>query len=159
MNTLTDIRQGDTRLLDDPVAQRLLASTEMAHLAYVWSDGTPRCTATWFHWSGTSVVMASPMGAPKGAVLSTGSPVAVTIDDMRFPYASLNLRGSAVVDHTDGIAEEFRLSAIRYLGEEQGAAFCEQVPPVGMVRVSLTPTWVGLIDLDGFRRVPSALAG
>lgn len=159
MNTLTDVRQGDTRLLHDPVAQRLLKSTEMAHLAYLWSDGTPRCTAMWFHWTGTSIVMASPAGAPKGATLATGSALAVTIDDTRFPYASLNLRGTAVVDCTDGVAGEYRRAAIRYLGEEQGNAFCEQMPLGGMVRVSLTPTWVGLIDLDGFRRAPSALAG
>src|SRR5512135_2573741 len=44
--------QGGLSLLDDPAAQRLLESTEVAHLAYNWSDGTPRCTPIWFHWSG-----------------------------------------------------------------------------------------------------------
>lgn len=159
MNTLTDIAQGDTRLLDDPAAQRLLSSTEMAHLAYLWNDSTPRCTAIWFHWTGTALVVSSPAAAPKTRALTTGAPIAVTIDDPAFPYASLNLRGTADVDHVDGIAPEYRAAAKRYLGDEQGDAWCEQMPDGGMTRVKLTPTWVGLIDVNDYRRLPSALAG
>ena len=157
--TLTDVPQGDTRLLEDPVAQRLLTSTEMAHLAYHWTDGTPRCTAIWFHWNGTELVVASPAAAPKAKALTSGAAVAVTIDDQVFPYASLNLRGAVQVDRTDGVAEEYRIAARRYLGDEQGDAWSDQMPPGGMFRFSLTPTWVGLIVIDEFRRVPSALAG
>ena len=86
--TLTEAPQGDTRLLEDPVAQRLLTSTEMAHLAYHWTDGTPRCTAIWFHWNGTELVVASPAAAPKAKALTSGAAVAVTNDDQVFPYAS-----------------------------------------------------------------------
>jgi hypothetical protein len=35
-------QQGDVALLADAVAQELLSSREMAHLAYVWPDSTPR---------------------------------------------------------------------------------------------------------------------
>ncbi len=35
-------KKTDPALLDDPVAQDLLHSTNMARLAYTWSDGTPR---------------------------------------------------------------------------------------------------------------------
>jgi hypothetical protein len=156
--TLTDVPQGDTRLLEDPVAQRLLTSTEMAHLAYRWTDGAPRCTAIWFHWNGTALVIASPAAAPKAKALTSGTPVAVTIDDTTFPYASLNLRGTVQVDRTYGVAEEYRLAARRYLGAEQGDSWSDQMPPGGMIRISLTPTWVGLIVIDEFRRLPSALA-
>ena len=52
--------QGGLELLDDPAAQRLLQSTQPAHLAYTWTDGTPRCTPIWFHWNGTDMVMAVP---------------------------------------------------------------------------------------------------
>lgn len=158
MNTLTEAPQGDTRLLDDPAAQRLLYSTEMAHLAYLWTDGTPRCTAIWFHWDGRRLVVSSPAAAPKARALSTGAAIAVTIDDTTFPYASLNLRGTAVVDTVDGVAPEYRLAARRYLGDERGDEWCDQMPSGGMVRVQLTPAWVGLIDIADFRRVPSALA-
>ncbi len=40
---------GDLELLDHPVAQRLLSSTEPAQLAYSWLDGTPRTIPIWFH--------------------------------------------------------------------------------------------------------------
>jgi len=159
MSTLTDTPQGDTSLLEDPTAQRLLTSTETAHLAYLWPDGTPRCTAIWFHWNGAEVVVASPANAPKAAVIETGQPVAVTIDCADFPYTSLNLRGRAAVDRTSGVAPEYRLAAIRYFGPEQGAAWCDQLGDIDMVRVKLAPEWVGLIDLEDFRRLPSALAG
>lgn len=159
-NTLEETPQGHPRLLADETAARILESTQMAHLAYVWHDGTPRCTAIWFHWNGSQVVMASPVNAPKAAVLTAGSPIAVTIDDPTFPYASLMLRGGAEVDRVDGIAEEYELAAIRYLGEEQGRAWCAQLPSaIEMVRVKLSPDWVGLIDIADGRRLPSALAG
>ncbi len=35
-------KQGDVDLLQDPVAQQLLQSKSLAHLAYTWHDGTPR---------------------------------------------------------------------------------------------------------------------
>jgi hypothetical protein len=35
-------KQGDPALIQDPVAQNLLHSTELARLAYTWNDGTPR---------------------------------------------------------------------------------------------------------------------
>lgn len=51
------IRQGDPRLLDNPVAQRLLHSTELARLAYMGQDGLPRLIPTLFHWTGTEIVL------------------------------------------------------------------------------------------------------
>lgn len=159
-STLTETPQGDLALLDDPTAQRLLTSTEMAHLAYNWRDGTPRCTAIWFHWTGNALVVASFDGAPKGNVLESSAPIAVTIDDATFPYASLNLRGTAEIDRVTGIDPAYREAAIRYLGPEQGEAWCGQFPPdIGMIRIELVPDWVGLIDLADNRRLPSALAG
>lgn len=158
-NTLAETPQGELGLLTDPIAERLLGSTRMAHLAYVWPDGTPRCTAIWFHWTGTELVVASPVNAPKANVVETSHPIAVTIDDDTFPYASLNLRGHARVDRVDGVAPEYRLAATRYLGPDQGAAWCAQLPEtIEMVRVALTPDWVGLIDIADGRRLPSALA-
>ena len=56
---------GGPELLQDPLAQELLASTIPARLAYVWPDGTPRVASLWFHWDGTDIVMATLPGAPK----------------------------------------------------------------------------------------------
>src|SRR5215217_7333367 len=49
--------KGGTELLQDPVAQELLASRIPARLAYNWTDGTPRVVSIWFHWDGTDIVM------------------------------------------------------------------------------------------------------
>jgi hypothetical protein len=151
--------QGNLELLDDPAAKRLLESTEVAHLAYTWSDGTPRCTPIWFHWSGAELVMVSPSISPKTKTINDGTPVAVTIDSADWPYAALMLRGRARVDDIDGIAPEYREAARRYFGDEQGEAWCSQLPEdMRMTSVRLTPEWVGVLDFDGLRRVTSALA-
>ena len=51
--------QGDLGLLDPDVAERLLASTELARLAYVATDGTPRVVPMLFHWNGTEIVVST----------------------------------------------------------------------------------------------------
>ena len=152
--------QGDVGLLGDPAAQALLASTVPAHLAYTWTDGTPRNTPIWFHWDGTGLVMCSPSNAPKVGVLTAGAGVAVTIHGAEWPFAVLLLRGTIAVDHVDGIASEYRASAARYFGAEQGDAWCASLPDdLTMERYRLEPSWVGLLDFDEMRRLPSALAG
>ena len=75
--------QGSLDLLDDEVAKRLLTSGEVAHLAYQWTDGTPRCTPIWFHWNGTELVMASPANAPKARMSRL-------IHDVRMPMSARN---------------------------------------------------------------------
>jgi hypothetical protein len=82
---MTAPAQGDLGLLDDMAAQQLLVSAVPAHLAYTWSDGTPRNTPIWFHWDGRAVVMCSPSNAPKVKVLGDGAPVAVTIHGPEWP--------------------------------------------------------------------------
>ena len=76
---------GDLFLLDDPVAQELLHSTNLARLAYVWHDRTPRVVPIWFHWDGRQIVLGSPPNAPKVGVLPDNSNVALTIDATSSP--------------------------------------------------------------------------
>ena len=59
-------KQGDISLLDDPVAQTLLHSTNLARLAYIWRDATPRVVPIWFHWTGPEIVMGTPSGVGGG---------------------------------------------------------------------------------------------
>jgi hypothetical protein len=60
----------------------------------------------------------------------------------------------------DGVAPEYRAAATRYFGEEQGNGWCDQLPAeMVMTRFSVRPEWVGLLDFDGMRRLPSAIAG
>jgi hypothetical protein len=152
------VAQGNLELLDDPIAQELLQSTILARLAYTWSDGTPRVVPIWFHWTGEEVVMASPYDAPKVQALQANPAVALTIDSETWPHKVLLLRGPAQVEIVEGVATEYAAAARRYFGEEQGAAWIDQVSQMlpRMARIAVRPDWVGIIDFQ--TRFPEALA-
>ncbi len=101
-------KQGDLSLFDDPVAQELLHSTNLARLAYTWHDGTPRVVPIWFHWDGEAIVLGSPPNAPKVNVLPDNSKVALTIDRDEFPYHALLVRGTAHVETVEGLPPSTR---------------------------------------------------
>ena len=147
----------DISLLEDPVARELLSSTRVARLAYTWSDGTPRVVPIWFHWDGEVVTMGSPPRAPKLRVLEERPDVAITIDDENaWPYKVLLIRGTASIEMLDDLSPEYVASAHRYMGDEQGAAWVAQLRGQPMVRVSVRPTWVRVLDF--VTRFPSALS-
>ena len=149
--------QGKLALLDDPVAQELLHSTNLARLAYTWRDGTPRVIPIWFHWDGETIVLGSPPNAPKVDVLPTNSKVALTIDRDEWPYHALLIRGTADVETVEDVTPEYAASAERYFGEEQGREWVEggrQMSPQ-MARISVWPEWVSILDFE--RRFPSAI--
>ena len=150
--------QGDLSLLSDPIAINLLSSTNLAHLAYVWDDGTPRDVPIWFHWDGKAVVMGSPIKSPKMHVLPNNAKVAITIDSMAFPYKVLSLRGTASVTIIDGVVPEYAMSAERYFGEEGGKGWITQIKGMftQMARIAVVPEWVGILDFE--MRYPSAIA-
>jgi hypothetical protein len=151
-------QQGDLALLNDPVAQELLHSTNLAHLAYTWRDGTPRVIPIWFQWDGEAIVLGTPPNAPKVDVLPTNSKVALTIDRDAWPYHALLIRGTARVEAVEGVTPEYEVSAQRYFGAEQGREWVEGVRQMfsEMVRVSVRPEWVGILDFE--TRFPSAIA-
>jgi Pyridoxamine 5'-phosphate oxidase len=151
------IEQGDLALLDDPVAQELLHSTNLARLAYTWRDGTPRVIPIWFHWDGEAIVLGSPPNAPKVDVLPTNSKVALTIDRDEFPYHALLIRGTAHVETVEGVTPEYEACAQRYFGEEQGREWVEGVRQMSpqMTRIRVWPEWVSILDFE--RRFPSAI--
>ncbi|HEY2361684.1 MAG TPA: pyridoxamine 5'-phosphate oxidase family protein [Candidatus Angelobacter sp.] len=153
------IKQGDLGLLQHPISQELLVSQIPARLAYVWSDGTPRVVPIWFHWNGKEVVMASPPKAPKLKALAKNPKVALTIDNNTFPHKVLLIRGSARLQTLNEIVPEYIAAAERYFGPEQGPTWVNQLRGMvsSMVRITVTPEWVGLLDFQ--TRFPSALAG
>jgi Pyridoxamine 5'-phosphate oxidase len=150
-------KQGDLSLLDHPIAQELLHSTIPARLAYTWKDGTPRVVPIWFHWNGKEVVLGSPPKSPKVMVLSNHAQVALTIDSNPSPEKVLLIRGIARVEIVEGVLPEYASAAERYMGEEQGRAWVEQVRAMSshMARIAVRPTWVGLLDFE--TRFPSAI--
>jgi nitroimidazol reductase NimA-like FMN-containing flavoprotein (pyridoxamine 5'-phosphate oxidase superfamily) len=148
-------------VLNDEVAQELLASAALARLAYTWMDGTPRVVPIWFHWTGSELVMASPRkpkAAPKLKAISLHPEVAVTIDGSSWPYQVLLVRGIAKVENSDGIVPEYAAASARYFGPEQGRAWIAQVVQMGvsMSRIAITPTHATILDFE--TRFPSALS-
>jgi hypothetical protein len=121
--------KGGPELLQDSVAQELLASRIPARLAYVWTDGTPRVVSIWFHWDGTDLVMGTLPGAPKLKALHTGDRVAITIDTNDPLHHVLSIRGTAEVTEAEGVVPEYAQAAMRYLGKEQGEAYVGSLPP------------------------------
>jgi hypothetical protein len=151
------VKQGSLELLQHPASKELLQSTIPARLAYVWTDGTPRVIPIWFHWNGQQFVMGTPSKAPKLKALAKNPKVALTIDDNSFPHKVLLVRGTVGLQSMNGIVPEYALAAERYFGVEQGKAWVAQLASMvqDMVRITMTPEWVGLLDFQ--TRFPSAL--
>ncbi|HXZ42536.1 MAG TPA: pyridoxamine 5'-phosphate oxidase family protein [Terriglobales bacterium] len=151
------VKQGSLDLLQHPASRELLQSTIPARLAYVWTDGTPRVIPIWFHWNGREFVMGTPAKAPKLRALAKNPKVALTIDNNTFPHKVLLVRGAARLEPVKGIVPEYAMAADRYFGKEQAKAWVAQLASMiqSMVRITVTPEWVGLLDFE--TRFPSAL--
>lgn len=140
--------QGHVDLLETDVAQRLLASTELARLAYVAADGTPRLFPVMFQWTGEEFVFGTFPGSAKIKALRAKPDVAITIDTAGMPPEQLLLRGKADVTDIDGVVPEYAQAHARYAGEEQGAKNIADIdrPGLKMVRIAIRPAWVGVLD-------------
>jgi len=151
------VKQGGLDLLQHPASKNLLQSTIPARLAYIGMDGAPRVVPIWFHWTGREFVMGTPPKAPKVKALAKNPKVALTVDDDTFPHKVLLVRGTAQLQTVKGIVPEYAMAAERYFGAEQGKAWLTQLSSMvqDMVRIGITPEWVGLLDFQ--TRFPSAL--
>jgi hypothetical protein len=151
------VKQGDLSLLQHPTSRELLESKIPARLAYIWTDNTPRVVPIWFHWNGKELVIGTPPKAPKLKALAKNPKVSLTIDGNEFPHKVLLVRGTARMETVVGVVPEYALAAERYFGPEQGRAWVKQLGGMvsSMVRVTITPEWVGLLDFK--TRFPSAL--
>src|SRR5262249_17350093 len=152
------VKQGDLGLLQHPAAKELLESRIPARLAYIWTDGTPRVIPIWFHWNGSEFILGTPPKAPKLKAPAKNPKVSLTIDDNSFPHKVLLIRGSARLEPVSGLVPEYATSAERYFGREQGQAWILQLGKMvsSMVRIRITPEWVGLLDFH--TRFPTPLS-
>jgi hypothetical protein len=157
---LTSIPQGSLELLDTPLARRLLASVIPARVAYTAKDGTPRIVATWFQWTDGELVMPTFIRAPHVPIpsrrltaLRARPDVAVSIDTESTPAQVLLVRGKAQVTEVDGIDPDYTKSARQYLGEEAAREYLAMAdqPGTRMARITVRPSWVGLLDFGGVR--------
>ena len=160
--------QGDLRLLETDLAQRLLHAPIPARLGFIWTDGTPRVVPTWFHWTGREIVMVTYMAGPnigirhpaaRLAALRSNPDVALTIDTEPYPPQSLTVRGRAQISVVRGVAPEYAAAARRYLGEAAAAEMLAGLdqPGTEQARIAVRPTWVGLLDFA--TRLPDVLGG
>jgi nitroimidazol reductase NimA-like FMN-containing flavoprotein (pyridoxamine 5'-phosphate oxidase superfamily) len=79
-------------LLKTPISQEML-NRDLARLAYMAKDGTPRVVPIAFTWNGSEVVMCTATNAPKLASLRRSPPVALTVDTEVHPPKILLIRG------------------------------------------------------------------
>ena len=146
-----------TEVLNRPISQELLAR-DLARLAYVAEDGTPRSVPIAFTWNGTQIVMCTAKNAPKLPALRHNPAVALTIDTEVHPPKLLLIRGRAELDVVEGIPDEFlKMNGTYTMTPEQRVEWEAGVRSLydGMVRIVVTPTWVKLIDFE--TTLPSAV--
>jgi Pyridoxamine 5'-phosphate oxidase len=151
------LKQGDVRLLKDPAAQHLLQSRSSLHLAYTWSDGTPRVVPMGFLWNGQEIVLATTPDAPKTKILTNGAKVAISIEDDASLPKILQIRGTVHTDTVEGLAPEYVANARRSMSEEDAQAFLAESARIypRMTRIFIHPDWVGILDFE--TRLPSAV--
>ncbi|MFB4303696.1 pyridoxamine 5'-phosphate oxidase family protein [Actinomadura sp. NTSP31] len=147
-----------TEILNRPLSREMLAR-DIARLAYVAEDGTPRNVPIGFSWNGTEIVMCTARNAPKLAHLRRNPAVALTIDTEVHPPTILLVRGRAELDVTDGIPDEYlEMNTTYQMTPEQRVEWEAGVRSLyheGMVRIVVTPTWAKLIDFE--TTLPSAV--
>ena len=144
--TKTDVAE----VLGKPISQDLL-HRDIARLAYVAKDGTPRAVPIAFTWNGSEVVMCTTTNAPKLPSLRRNPAVALTIDTEVHPPTILLIRGEAVLDEVEGIPDEYlQMNGTYEMTPEQRVEWEAGVRSLyeSMVRIVVKPTWAKLIDFD-----------
>ncbi|MFD0973519.1 pyridoxamine 5'-phosphate oxidase family protein [Plantactinospora endophytica] len=146
----TGLRQGDVKLLETPIAQRLLSTPLVARMAYTGRDGAPRLIPVNFLWTGEELVVGAFAGNYKVRDLRTRPDVAVCIDTAEGLPQVLMLRGKVTLAEVDGVLPEYATIQRAGMGDEVGDAYVKAIdkPGLRMVRIGLRPTWVGVLDFQ-----------
>jgi len=146
-------------VMEDPVAQRLLASGNPVRLAYIALDGTPRVVPVGFSWNGVTLVIGTIPGSAKVAALEANPVVALTIDTSSpvWPPNVLLIRGTAAVSVVDGVFPEYVAGARKVTPAEEFPQWEAGVHALydRMARIDVTPTWAKIHDFE--TRMPQAV--
>jgi len=138
-------------VLGRALSQELL-KRDLARMAFVAQDGTPRAIPIGIFWNGSEIVMCTAKNARKLRSLERNPAVALTIDTEVHPPHILLLRGDAELDPVEGIPEEYLQASGTYeMTPEQRQGFEAEVRALyvdGMVRIVVRPTWAKLIDFE-----------
>ena len=145
-------------VMEDPLARRLLGSANLARLAYVARDGTPRVVPVAFEWNGSRLVVGTAPTSPKVAALRANPVVALTIDTgpPAWPPNVLLVRGTAAVSLVEGVFPEYVAAAKKVTPSEVFPKWEADVHALydQMARIDITPTWV---RIDFQTRMPQAV--
>jgi Pyridoxamine 5'-phosphate oxidase len=145
------------QVLNDPLAQQLMASSIPARLAYTGEDGLPRAIPIGFHWDGANFVVCTVPKSPKVKALAVRPDVAMTIDTETFPPNVLLVRGRATSELVAGVPPEYLESSRKAVPATEWRAFEEGVRALykEMTRIVITPYWAKILDF--VTRFPSPI--
>jgi hypothetical protein len=163
----TSLPQGDPRLLNTAVAQRLLHAPVPARLAYNALDRTPRVVPMNAVWVDDELVMGSFTGNHKLRALGAHPDVAVCIDTIHGTAETLLLRGKVTLTNVNGLLPEYAAAHRKVIGGDASEVYLTAIdqPGLTMVRIGLRPNWVGVLDFHDRlpdrtpQRVRAALTG
>lgn len=146
-------------VLNDPVAQKLIRSANLARLAYIALDGTPRVIPIAFDWDGARFVLGTVPGSAKVTALQANPKVALTIDTSppAWPPNVLLVRGTASVRLVDGVFPEYVAGARKVTPAEAFPEWEQGVRALydQMTRIDIVPEWATVHDFE--TRIPKAV--
>jgi Pyridoxamine 5'-phosphate oxidase len=144
-------RNDVTQVLSKPISQELLGSTIPARLAYTGLDGDPRVVPVAFHWNGAQLVVCTMPTMAKVRALRRNPRVAITIDTQeQWPPRVLLVRGTASIDHVDGVPDEYVEASRKVTPAEVFEDWETGVRGLydEMVRITIEPDWAKLLDFE-----------
>ena len=144
-------RNDVAEVLSKPISQELLGSAIPARLAYTDLDGDPRVVPVAFHWNGAQLVVCTMPTMAKVRALRHNPRVAITIDTQeQWPPRVLLVRGTASIEHVDGVPEEYIEASRKVTPAEVFEDWEAGVRGLydEMVRITIEPHWAKLLDFE-----------
>jgi PPOX class probable F420-dependent enzyme len=126
-------------VMERTAAEEFLAGSHVGMLAVERPTGPPLLGPVWYAYEpGADVRFVIGRDSEKARLLAAAGRASFSAQSEDLPYAFVTVDGPVVVD--DGVDEELRVSlAVRYLGEELGAAYAESTKDHDSVLARLTP--------------------
>jgi len=118
----------------------LLAGSRTAKVATVATDGRPTVVPVWFDLEGDDLVFETDGDSAKVRHLHRNPNVAICVDDDRFPFAFVSIRGRARVERltpSELLPWTTRLSR-RYVGDDRADEYGRRNAVEGGVLVRVT---------------------
>lgn len=139
-------------MIVDDLARDLLARPLLGFLAFTGLDGDPRAVPVWFRHDEQAgeVLLATQARSYKARSLAVAPRAALTVATPEVPYLMAQVTGEVTVEPLEGEARlAFRRAmAVRYLGQELGAAYRDDRPGEARL-VRLRPARITALDLSG----------